>query len=257
MSRDGFLRSLLVTKLRSPLSDVLYSFQASKTKFEAYQFKPVLKFLDSPVPSILIADEVGLGKTIEAAILLQELRARGAMRRVLVICPAGLREKWQAELLNRFDEQFQLMFRKEVEQDVRLYRQTDGNNTLNGIVSLETFRSDEIQSLLADTGVTYDLVIIDEAHHLRTTGTLSNNVGERMQEMSEHLLLLTATPLQTSQQDLFNLLRFIDPGQFTHMDDFVLQLQPNVLPQPGHQRAPPSPPGRRRRRGCPPPDRRP
>ena len=60
-----------------PLSDVLYAFQASRTKFEAYQFKPVLKFLDSPVPSILIADEVGLGKTIEAAILLQELARTG------------------------------------------------------------------------------------------------------------------------------------------------------------------------------------
>ena len=229
VSRDVFLRALLVTKLRSPLADLLYAFHASRTNFEAYQFKPVLKFLDAPVPGLLIADEVGLGKTIEAAILLQELRARGAMRRVLVICPAGLREKWQAELLNRFDEQFQVMYRREVQQDIRLYQRSGGTNPLNGIVSLESFRSEEIQGLLAEAGVTYNLVIIDEAHHLRTTGTLSNVVGERMQEMSEHLLLLTATPLQTSQQDLFNLLRFIDPGQFAQPDDFLLQLQPNAL----------------------------
>jgi SNF2 family DNA or RNA helicase len=229
VSRKAFLRTLLLTKLDNPLNDHFYSFQASRTAFEAYQFKPVLKFLDSPVPAILIADEVGLGKTIEAAILHQELKARGEIRRVLVICPAGLRQKWQAELLNRFDESFKLMYAREVIEDARFFRDTDGHAPLQGIVSLETYRNADVQAVLDEIKVTYDLVIIDEAHHLRSSGTLSNQVGERAQEMSDHLVLLTATPLQTSQQDLFNLLRFLDPAQFSDFDDFLLQLAPNAL----------------------------
>src|SRR3990172_1808013 len=70
---------------------LLYAYRASRTHSEAYQFKPILKYLESPVPALLIADEVGLGKTIEAAMLYQELKARGPIRRVLVVCPAGLR----------------------------------------------------------------------------------------------------------------------------------------------------------------------
>ncbi len=228
VSRDEFLRSLLLTKLRNPLNDMFYAYQGSRTQFEAYQFKPVLKLLDSPVPALLIADEVGLGKTIEAAIIFEELKARGSVRRVLVVCPAGLREKWQAELLTRFDEQFTIMWRRDLERDAKLYRDSEGSNALLGIVSLESFRAESVQDALRDAGVTFDLVIIDEAHHLRTTGTLSNAVGEQMRAMSEYLILLTATPLQTGQRDLFNLIQFLDPVQFSQYDDFMLQLQPNA-----------------------------
>ena len=228
LPRDEFLRALLITKLDNPINDLFYAYQSSRTQFEAYQFKPVLKFLDSPVPNILIADEVGLGKTIEAAILHQELKARGAIRRVLVICPAGLREKWQRELLIRFDEQFQIMRRPQIMEDVRLYTETNGLAPVNGIVSLEGFRAQHIQDVILRLGRHLDLVIIDEAHHLRTQGSLSNAVGALMQEMAEHLILLTATPLQTGQEDLFQLLRFIDPEQFAQYEDFLLQLEPNV-----------------------------
>ena len=228
LPRRNFLRELLLAKLDNPINDMFYAYQASRTQFEAYQFKPVLKFLDSPVPGILIADEVGLGKTIEAAILYEELKARGIIRRVLVICPAGLREKWQRELLMRFDEHFQIMRRKEIEDDIKLYRDSEGLAPLAGIVSLEGFRSANIQNAIRESGVSFDVVVIDEAHHLRTQGTLSNAVGQLMQDMAEHLILLTATPLQTGQQDLFSLLRFIDPEQYVSFSDFQLQLEPNV-----------------------------
>ncbi len=228
LTREEFLRALLLAKLENPLSNFLYSYQASRTQFEPYQFKPVFKYLDAPVPGILIADEVGLGKTIEAAILYQELKARQRVNRVLIVCPAGLRMKWQAELLTRFDEQFTLLRRPDILDDIRLYHETDGIQPLHGITGLETIRGRNIQEALDERPVRYDMVIIDEAHHLRTAGRLSNKIGERLSDLTDNLVLLTATPLQTSQQDLFNLLRFIDESQFQQFDDFILQLQPNA-----------------------------
>lgn len=74
--RDAFLRDMLLIKLKHPFSDSLYSYRASRTEFAAYQFRPVLKFLSNPDQRILIADEVGLGKTIEACIIYLELKAR-------------------------------------------------------------------------------------------------------------------------------------------------------------------------------------
>ena len=104
-----FLKDFLIFKLQKPLSNILYSYSMSKTNREAYQFKPAIKFLKNPKNRILIADEVGLGKTIEACIIYLELKARmqGDMPRVLIVCPAGLKEKWQSELLLRFDEYFE------------------------------------------------------------------------------------------------------------------------------------------------------
>ena len=90
------------TRLTGRLADVIYSMEASNTEFFPYQFKPVLNFLDSPSKGILIADEVGLGKTIEAGLIWTELRARFNASKLLVLCPAVLREKWQHELASRF-----------------------------------------------------------------------------------------------------------------------------------------------------------
>ena len=227
LPRDAFLRALLLAKLSNPLTDLLYAYQASRTQAEAYQFKPVLKFLDAPVPGILIADEVGLGKTIEAAILYQELAARSPMRRVLVVCPAGLRDKWQMELSTRFDEHFQIFRGADVARDLRLYRETSGAQPLKAIVALEAIRARRLQALFDEFQVSYDLVIVDEAHHLRTAGRLSNQIGERLSELSDNVVLLTATPLQMGRIDLFNILRFLDPSQFTSLSDFEEQLKPN------------------------------
>ena len=229
LSREAFLRSLLIAKLSNPLTDLLYAYEASRTQAEAFQFKPVLKFLESPSSGILIADEVGLGKTIEAAIIHRELSAREPIRRVLVVCPAGLREKWQAELASRFDEQFVIMKSRDIARDLQLYRDTGGLQPLKGIVGLETIRARNVQSLYDEFQVSYDLVIIDEAHHLRTSGRLSNRIGERLSDLADHLVLLTATPMQTDRVDLFNLLRFIDDTLFPTFDDFIEQLAPNGL----------------------------
>lgn len=225
--KGEFLIAMLLTKLNNKLGDILYTYQGSRTQFEPYQFKPVFKYLDAPAEGILIADEVGLGKTIEAAILYQELKARSEIHRVLVVCPAGLRDKWRLELLSRFDEDFRIFRTADVVSDLLTYGDTDGAAPVHAIVGLETIRQQSIQDALEENPVRFDLVIIDEAHHLRNSGTLSNQIAERLSTLADFTILLTATPLQTSQQDLFNLLRLLDETQFSSLDDFLRQLQPN------------------------------
>ena len=87
-------------------TDVVYSMEATETEFYAHQFKPVLKLLNSPTDALLIADEVGLGKTIEAGLILKELKARGMARRTLVLAPSGSVSQWQFELKTKFNETF-------------------------------------------------------------------------------------------------------------------------------------------------------
>ncbi len=91
-------RTLIHVRLTGRLADVIYSMEATNTDFYPYQFKPVLRFLMSPSNALLIADEVGLGKTIEAGLIWTELKSRFDLKRLVVLCPAILRDKWQREL---------------------------------------------------------------------------------------------------------------------------------------------------------------
>ena len=102
VSPDWLRRTLSRLRVTGRLSEMIYSMEATDTDFHAYQFKPVLKLLNSPTDGLLIADEVGLGKTIEAGLIWTELRARFDSKRLLVICPKTLCDKWQDELKNRF-----------------------------------------------------------------------------------------------------------------------------------------------------------
>lgn len=99
---DRLRRSLLHHRLTGRLRDMIYSIDTTDTEFHAYQFKPVLKLLSSPSQGLLIADEVGLGKTIEAGLIWTELVARVDASRLLVVCPKSLIEKWRLELRNKF-----------------------------------------------------------------------------------------------------------------------------------------------------------
>src|SRR5579859_1272218 len=94
-------------QLNHPSLATLYSLNAARVNFIPYQFRPVLKFIHADRPRLLIADEVGVGKTIEAGLILRELQARKDVRSVLIICPKPLvtERKWQTEM-KRFDEQF-------------------------------------------------------------------------------------------------------------------------------------------------------
>ena len=99
---DDLRRLLTFEKLKGTLHDFIYSMDAARIDFLEYQFKPVLTFVNSPTERLLIADEVGLGKTIEAALIWLELQARRDARRLLIVCPKMLAPKWRMELRQKF-----------------------------------------------------------------------------------------------------------------------------------------------------------
>ncbi|WNB86465.1 helicase-related protein [Cellulomonas sp. ATA003] len=220
--------TLTWTKLRKPLSNVLYSFQASKTIFRAYQFIPALKMLGSPTGRLLIADEVGLGKTIEAGIVWCELEQRSPLRRTLVVVPSSLTLKWQREMRRRFDRQLDVI--KPRELDGLADQLLDGEDPeFHAIVSLESLRAaTDTLERLTKVRPRFDLVIVDEAHALRNVGTRSNVLGGVLSDWADHLLFLSATPINLRSDDLYNLLTLLDDGMFPDVDVFRQQLEPNT-----------------------------
>lgn len=222
---NDFLRDLASAKMRKPMSDALYALYASRTKFEVYQFKPALKFLANPDQRLLIADEVGLGKTIEAGIIYLELQARIGLERVLIVCPSSLKQKWQDEMKSRFDEDFMILNMDGIRRFLHENDMVGNTAPLRAIVSLELIRREEIAERFAD--IKLDLLVIDEAHHCRNSGTLTNAIATTLTENSDAALLLTATPLQMGHSDLFNLLKILSPGEFDNFTIFEDRLEPN------------------------------
>jgi len=229
---DDLRRILTFEKLKGQLTNIFYSMESSKTDFYPHQFKPVLKFLESPIGRLLVADEVGLGKTIEVMYVWKELQARADARRLLIICPAILREKWQGDLQQRFNLVAKLASAQELLEEVKHVLQSQYQHPFICIASLEGIRPNanwedetnlgaraELARLLDHNPVTddlglFDLVIIDEAHYLRNQSTATHRMGQLMRDAARHLLLLTATPIQTQSSNLYQLLKIISPEDF-------------------------------------------
>ncbi|MCW4151013.1 DEAD/DEAH box helicase [Halomonas sp. 18H] len=237
-------RSMTFHRLRGKLSNLIYSLNTTNTDFMPHQFKPVLNFLDSPSNGILIADEVGLGKTIEAGLIWTELKARVDARRLLVICPAVLREKWQYELKERFGVNAEIVnadeLHKRLENSAKdPYDEFALIGSLQGLRPTKNYHeantaSAKLANLMDNTTQTtplIDLSIIDEAHYLRNKGTQTNELGRLIREVSENLVMLSATPIQLQSRDLFNLLNILDEGSFpyeTSYDDIQRASEPLI-----------------------------
>jgi len=233
---DAFQRMLTFQRLvrDQPLTNNIYAFNASRTRFFPYQFKPLMKLLDSPRHRILVCDEVGLGKTIEAGLILMELKARQTMQRVLVVCPSNLKAKWRMELRNRFGEDFRILTAPDFRQFLDEYEATPTRADLNGIVSLETIRSDAMLDRLEELAPPFDLVIVDEAHHMRNFGRNQRRAGALLGQSAGAMVLLTATPVHLGNSNLFSLLNILDDEDFP--DEASAQLrftqnEPLVLAQ--------------------------
>lgn len=231
---DADLRRLVtLEKVRGRLTNVFYSMETSNTRFYPHQFKPVLKFLESPVGRLLIADEVGLGKTIEAGFVWKELQARDDARRFLVVCPAALQDKWIDDLRQKFSIHARKLGAKDLLEDLESLLEMGTPSEFVYVCSLEGLRTpsgfdaaDEKASprsrlgrvlqanAAADDRALFDLVIIDEAHEIRSPATAGNRLGHLLRDAARHLLLLTATPIQIRSDNLFQLLRLVSPDDF-------------------------------------------
>ena len=211
MSPSEFRVALTHRRLEHPVSDQLLSYRASKTKLLYHQFLPVKKLLESPDQRLLIADEVGAGKTIEAGIIWAELESRSAsgLENVWIVCPKSLVGKWQDEMLQRFDFRLEALTPGALRQALA---GLDRDGALpprfsKSVVNLELLRMENNVERLADSSISWDLAIFDEAHHLRNTDTLSHALADFICDRSNAAVFLTATPLQTQLADIVHLMQ--------------------------------------------------
>jgi ATP-dependent helicase HepA len=226
---SAFQRAIAVARLRkdSENRSTFYSFNAQRVQFQAYQYRPLLRFLDSEDRKLLIADEVGLGKTIEAGLILAELEARQDLDRVLVVCPSRLREKWQEELNRKFGQNFEIWSAKSVWDYLRRVRQNPRLTRMRAIVSLQALRNADVYLPLIEAAATFDLLILDESHYVRNRATSSYKAIEEIANASDAMLFLSATPIHLKNEDLFNQLRLLRPAEYRQAEVFDLVSRSN------------------------------
>jgi superfamily II DNA or RNA helicase len=211
-SKSIYLVSSIINKMSSKNNDIIATLKASKTNFLPYQFKPLSKFIKSDNRRLLIADEVGLGKTIEAGYILAELILRGQINNCIIICKSSLKEKWKIELDEKFSLKFKILNRKElinsINEDVDV-----GVKSLLGIINYDYNEkgSNELINILNEKGYNFDMVIVDEAHILRNPSTIKHKAISKIIYHSTNSILLTATPIMTAQKNLYSLVKIIEP----------------------------------------------
>jgi len=217
---DAVRCALAVERIEHSNRSTIYAFQNQRILFQPYQYKPLLKVLDSPDRRLLIADEVGLGKTIEAGLILTELHSRKPLDSIMIVCPSRLREKWRNELNRKFDEDFEIFDRRRFEETVRLFHDRPGRVRIRGIMSTQAMRSRSVRTVLTSQLGALDMVVFDEAHHARNSSTSTSALLRELCEVSDSVILLTATPVQLDNQDLFTLLNSLRPTEFRDASTF-------------------------------------
>lgn len=202
---------------------------------EEYQLEPVVRALTMPRANLLIADDVGLGKTIEAGLVIQEMLARRRIRRILIVCPASLQRQWQEEMRDKFQLSFEIIDRDTVQQLRREYgiHVNPWTSSSRLITSMDFLKREQPlrlfeeslqsqKSLLRD----WDLLIVDEAHNVAPSGRQHYAVDSdrtkmlrRIADHFEHRLFLTATPHNGFTESFTALLELLDPIRFSRGPD--------------------------------------
>ena len=229
-------------KISNSNNSTISSLKASKTLFRAYQFKPLLKFLNSPNRRLLVADEVGLGKTIEAGHIMLELKARRELRNVLIVCPMSLQVKWKAELFEKFGLSFKIYdSNKELITDLQ-----DHAHDVHAIINYEKIRmprskekdgedaktskskeTTNLVSYLTESSNRFSLVLCDEAHKMRNRETQTYKGAEIIMSTADAALFLTATPVMISEENLYNLLHLLDNTRYFNYQIFLNRMAEN------------------------------
>ncbi len=236
---DAYLSAL---QIRHPSTSIVYSLNAARIDCVPYQFRPVLKFIRAERPRLLIADGVGVGKTIEAGLILKELQARADIQRVLVICPKPLitERKWESEM-RRFDERFLPLdgdklrycvnetnldgvwpeqYAKAIlpysllDEDLLFGSRAGANRRRKGLLELSPFPR-------------FDLIIVDEAQHVRNPETYAHRCVRLFCDNADAAVFLTATPLEMGSNDLYVLLNLLRPDLVRDFHTFEVMAAPN------------------------------
>ena len=246
---NTFRSQLAAYQINNPSSRDLYSLNSARIDFVPYQFRPALKLIHADEPRILIADSVGVGKTIEAGLIIKELQARSDLENVLIVCPKPLvaERKWELEM-QRFDEEFVPVNGPELRQ---IISDTDRDGAWPvrysktivpySVLDSRTYYGEEKRGkkkksfglVDLDPAPHFDLVIVDEAHHIRN-GSMEKEKAYEYKcvkyfcDNADAVVMLTATPLQTSDDDLFTLLNVLRPDVVIDKATFDLMSRPNA-----------------------------
>jgi ERCC4-related helicase len=194
----------------------------AKVDLNPHQVEAALFAFKSPLSKgAILADEVGLGKTIEAGILLSQKWAEGK-RRILIISPSSLRKQWSQELADKFYLPSSVIETKSFNDAVKRGKTNPFDNTNNIVICSYHFARNKAEWVQLTL---WDLVIIDEAHYLRNSYKPSNVIGNTLRNAldGKRKILLTATPLQNSILELYGLTSFIDENIFGDIRSFRSQ----------------------------------
>lgn len=219
-------------------TDALLAPVESKVIPLPHQLHALSRAMSGDKVRFLLADEVGLGKTIEAGLIMRELKLRGLVERILVVAPTGLVTQWVAEMRTHFTEEFQLVVPGEMSSLRRLHGVDEGDNLWrrwNQVVcpmdsvkpmerrkgwsfrQVQAYNRDRFVDMLA---AGWDLVVIDEAHRMGGSSeqVARYKLGEALSEASPYLLLLSATPHQGKTDGFRRLMSFLDKNEFIGED---------------------------------------
>jgi superfamily II DNA or RNA helicase len=260
----AFLDAVRWSAVTSAETTLLQAPFRSGVAIENYQLEPVARAVTAPTVNLLLADDVGLGKTIEAGLVAQELLLRHRARTVMIVCPAGLTTKWRDEMADKFGLDFTII---DSEQCAAL-RRSHGSaaNPFRtyplGIISLPWLRGPKAQRLLDEVlppdhqlldRPSFDLLILDEAHHVAPAAprqeyavdSQQTKLMRRLAPHFEHRLFLSATPHNGYQSSYTALLEILDPRRFARgmppddaalADTVVRRLKRSILNEDGSRR---------------------
>ncbi|MCH8525069.1 MAG: DEAD/DEAH box helicase [Balneolales bacterium] len=217
-SYNDFVLNTIYHKIQNTVDNTISSLKASKTLFKPHQFIPLVKLLNYQQKRLLIADEVGLGKTIEAGHILLELYARGLISKVLVVCTKTLIPKWEQEMQEKFGFPFQDV---DAKQFIKTFSQQMPPDEFFGVINYDKFSANKgLQKFTSERDLKFDLIICDEVQAIRNRETKRYKAIEPLITNAGHVVFLSATPINNKIDDLFNLLKLLDPVRYFNSENF-------------------------------------
>lgn len=245
---ENYLRFITtLSKIKNEMSDGLLTPISSGIIPLPHQLHALKKALRTNQVRYILADEVGLGKTIEAGMIIEELKARGLIKRVLVVCPTGLVTQWSIEMREKFHEHFQVILSSDYDTIRRLTNSKDVYGTFDYVISpmdsvkpierhvgwsdekVNAYNQERIYSII-NSG--WDLIIIDEAHKIAGSSSevARYKLGQFLSEASPYLLLLSATPHNGKTEPFLRLIRLLERDAFPNADSVVReQVEPFLI----------------------------